>query len=250
MQRLFLPSETISGDRIVFPDSVRHQLLNVLRLEKDDKIIVHDNSGWEYEVVLTEVDKKGITGRISGKTLSRAEARVKVRLYQGLLKGDKFELVLQKATELGVSSFVPVLFKRCVVTVFPSSSRVRRWQTIIKEAAEQSGRSILPELAAAVEFPLACRRKPGPGLIFWEEEKQTSLHSVLENWKMNQPTQTGELSVYIGPEGGIEPSEIETARQEGIIPVSLGPRVLRAETAAIASVTAVLYHLGDLGEPG
>jgi len=238
---------------------VVHQIRNVLRLVPGDAIVVLDDSGWEYEVRLAAVEPTQVSGQVENKVLGRGEPRAKITLYQSLLKGDRFEWVLQKGTELGVVEFVPVVSDRCVVGSVDDVSKVKveRWQRIILEAAEQSRRSRLPRLQMPSLFPQACERarRSDLALLPWEEEQTRTLRSMLTDWNALPTTAQGRtvtsrkpfsISLFIGPEGGFTPREADQARRYGIAPVSLGPRILRAETAALAAVTMVLYQLEDM----
>jgi len=164
----------------------------------------------------------------------------------------KFEYVLQKCTELGVVEFVPLITERCVISdLNTAETKLGRWRWIIQEAAEQSRRGRLPSLRPSMLFPQACdqaRQRGGLALAPWEEEGQISLRQVLrtapEGHEKSWPPLT--ISLFIGPEGGFSAAEVELARRYGLLPVTLGPRVLRAETAGLVAAAAILYDQGDL----
>jgi 16S rRNA (uracil1498-N3)-methyltransferase len=166
-----------------------------------------------------------------------------------VLKAQKFEWVLQKGTELGVAEFVPVVCSRSIVGDLEDANRkLGRWQRVIREAAEQSRRGRLPVLQPALLFDQACqaaRQSGGLGLVPWEGERAAGLKSALAAAGAvgGQP---GSVNLFIGPEGGLSIEEIETARRYGLQAVSLGPRILRAETAGLVAAAAILYELGDL----
>lgn len=246
MHRFFVSREALDAERVALPADVAHQLRNVLRMSPGDRIIVLDNSGWEYEVELAELSPQTAWGTVLSRTLSHTEPRTKITLYQSFLKGQRFEFVLQKGTELGIVAFVPVISARCVVSSLDSASRkTARWERIIREAAEQSRRGRLPDLAPALFFRDACLRATRSGqlaLIPWEDETTTSLREALD--RMQRPFS---VSLFVGPEGGFDESEIAVARQAGVIPVHLGPRILRAETAGLVAASAILFAYGDLG---
>lgn len=217
-----------------------HRLRNVLRLRAGAHIIVLDDTGWEYEVELKTVESDGIEGAVINRNLSAGEPRTKVTLYQALLKGNNFELVLQKCTELGVSEFVPMLCERCVAGE-PDSKRLDRWKSIIIGAAEQSRRGNMPILRDITPFSRACSQTAGLSVIPWEGEAIQGIGDVLKTGN-----NTARVSIFVGPEGGFAPGEIELARNQGIQPVSLGPRTLRAETAGLVAATITLYEYGDI----
>ena len=219
-----------------------------LRLKTEDHILVLDNNGWEYEVELKRMSTERVGGKIIEKRLSRTEPRTRITLYQALLKGSKFEFVLQKCTELGVATFVPTICDRCVVgnLADATSGKIMRWKRIVQEAAEQSGRGRLPPLHPPLLFGQACEQASGLSLMPWEQEKSIGLQAALKG-QTSTENHPPSVNLFIGPEGGFSDSEVEFALAYGIKPVSLGNRILRAETAAIAAVTAVLYEYADLG---
>lgn len=248
MHRFFISPEAIEGNRIVLKGDAAHQVKDVLRLREGDQITVLDNSGQEFRVTLAEVGRDLVVGEVTGSSAARGEPQTRITLYQALLKGPKFELVLQKATELGVSSFVPVVTDRCVVTDSISEMKVSRWRKIVTEAAEQSRRGKLPEVFPVVSFAEACRSASNYALIPWEEEGSVSIGEILGKWSSRSTSgQPLSPSIFIGPEGGFAPAEVEMAKRYGILPVTLGPRILRAETAALAAIAVVLYHFGEMG---
>ncbi len=246
LHRFFINAEQIKGTDVLLKQPHTHQIRNVLRMHPGDRIVVLDNSGWEYLVELTSVDREEVRGQIVEKRLNTSEPSVKVTLYQALLKGENFELVLQKGTEIGVVSFVPLISERCIVSdVDYVVKRRERWERIIAEAAEQSGRGFLPRLEEPVLFARACRDlklRGGLALMPWEGERKRSLREALAGDK-----KPFSISIIVGPEGGFSEKEVEMARRYGIITVSLGPRILRAETAGIVAAALVLYELGDMG---
>ena len=243
MHRFFVPGDWIAPNKVLLKGEPAHQISHVLRLKSGDHIVLLDNSGWEYEVEIAKVSGELVEGRLVGKALCPGEPEIKITLYQALLKADKFELVLQKGLELGVSTFVPFLSERCVARK-PAGSKTARWQKIVQEAAEQSRRALLPVLQPVVSFEEACRLAVKPAILCWEEEKSVSLSAILKSEPFQYLTA---LSLFIGPEGGFPAVEVDYARARGIIPVSLGHRILRAETAGLAAISAILYQQGEFG---
>jgi len=268
MHRFFIAPEWLKGDRVTIGGSLVHQIRNVLRLGPGDRIVVLDNSGWEREVEITRVERQRVTGRVVDKRLATGEPRTKITLYQGVLRLRRFEFALQKGTELGIVEFVPLITDRCIISsVEDVDKKMERWQRIVVEAAEQSRRGRLPRLQPAMLLPQACeraKRMGGLSLMPWEGERSTSLRAVLGDWAPKElkrvrkqmgaqssstpPASSRPFSInlFIGPEGGFTPEEVELARRYGIIPVTLGPRILRAETAGLVAAAAILYELGDL----
>ncbi len=247
LHRFFVAPQTIRDNRVVMRGTVVHQIRDVLRMKPGDSFVLLDNSGWAYRTEIVTIDREALRGRVVDKWTPATEATARITLYQGLLKGQKFEWVLQKGTELGVSAFVPLVTAHCVISSLSSitEARLERWQKIIVEAAEQAGRAILPRLSPAMLFTHACERAAHSGtwsLIPYEGERSLGLRQALQ-----RVPRAKEINLFIGPEGGFAAEEIALARERDIVPVSLGPRVLRAETAGLATVTAILYELGDLG---
>lgn len=268
MHRFFIPPEWISGERVTIVGDLPHQLQRVLRLKPGDSIIILDDSGWEYQVRLINVAGDRAEGVLYSRKTSPGEPRVHIALYQGLLKGDKFEFVLQKGTELGIGEFIPVVCERSigfrsggVMARGPSAmtkggdgvgaEKIKRWQKIVREAAEQSGRGRLPPLRSALFFKEACEVEDGYSLLPWEGESILGLRAALRDWHIEGLQVRGEsvkINLFIGPEGGFSQGEVDYARSRGITPVSLGRRILRAETAAVVAASAILYEIGELGE--
>jgi 16S rRNA (uracil1498-N3)-methyltransferase len=252
MHRFFVPPSWIGDNEATVTGPQAHQMARVLRMRPGDDVIVLDNSGWEIHVRLAAVDQNAVKGKILRRRLSDAEPRSKISLYQGVLRSSRFELALQKGTELGIVEFIPVVADRCVIRDLEAvENKRRRWEWIIQEAAEQSRRGQKPALRAATFFPQACelsRHGGGLSLILWEEENARSLRNVLQNRPPGYGPSWPPLSInlFVGPEGGYTQDESTLARRYGLIPVTLGPRILRAETAGITAAAAILYELGDM----
>lgn len=239
MHRFFIPPEALKGPTVALGGTLAHQMASVLRLRPGDVVVFLDNSGWEYESRVTYIERGHVEALILERRLAGTETVLRLHLYQAVLKGEKLELVLQKGTELGLASFTPVLSRRSVAGP-PSAGRQERWRHIIQEAAEQSGRARLPPLHPATSLKEALSGSPGLRLFPWEEERSLGLRQAL-------PVAVAEISLFIGPEGGWEPEEVAQAREHGAVAVSLGPRILRAETAGLVAAAAILYHFGELG---
>lgn len=257
--RFFVAPEAVEGRRVQIEESALvHQLTNVLRLSAGDQIVLLDNSGWEYTVVLEQFDRGGVVGSIERKVLAETEPQLKLALYVAVLRGERFEWVLQKGTELGVSAFVPVVCQRSVVDDLADigGAKVERWERIIREAAEQSRRAKLPRLRPAMLFDSACEhaQRRSQTLLLWEGGGATSLRTLLRRQPGPDSSAEGErlpaapfsISLLSGPEGGFTESELATATVHRIALASLGPRTLRAETAPIAAAAAALFEHGDL----
>jgi 16S rRNA (uracil1498-N3)-methyltransferase len=273
MHRFFVPPEWIANQRAVLGGEAAHQVCRVLRMRPGERLVLLDDSGWEFETELRAVEPDRVEGQVLNKRLAQGEPRTQISLYQGVLKGDRFEFALQKATELGVVEFVPLITARTVVGRLADVQKKRqRWERIIREAAEQSGRGRLPRLQEPILFAGACARAQHSGglsVLPWEETPSDgglSLKQALreaapftvnlfvapeegltaEESDLAQRYGLRPVNLFIGPEGGFTQEEIDLARQHDIPAVTLGSRVLRAETAAIVAVAIVLHEMGDL----
>ncbi len=255
MYRFFVPPEMVQSDPVILAGKLAHRIGRVLRMRPGDRVLLLDNNGWAYETELTGFGREDVQGHVLHRFLASGEPRAKITLYQALLKGDGFETVLQKCTEVGVVEFVPLLCERCVVgsLMGVEEHRQQRWERIVRGAAEQSRRGRLPRLAPVTMWPLACQRaqRTDLGLLPWEEAEGLSLRAALEGQDGDEgtagrPSRPYSISLFIGPEGGLTEEEVQVARSHGIHPVTLGPRILRAETAGLVAASAILYALGDL----
>lgn len=174
--------------------------------------------------------------------LPSPEPSVRITLYQGLPKGDKMEYILQKCTEMGVHRFVPVTFSRCVVKweKKDTDKKLPRWQRIALEAAKQSGRALVPQVEAPISLKEMLSRIPGheKTLIPWEEERG---NGIRKKWQGEK-----DVAIIIGPEGGMDEKEVAQMAALGAVPVTLGPRILRTETAGLAAACALLTLSGDM----
>lgn len=245
MTRFFISSDQIKGDAVFLRGEDRHHLLNVLRQGPGAEITVLNGKGEEYLVGITEVTAEQVNGKILKKVERQTEPRLKITLVQSLPKADKFEWILQKNTELGVSRFQPVFTERSNIKLAPETRqrKLERWNKIIREAAEQSGRQRIPVLEPIRNWDeVISDFKDCLVLIPWENETIQSLKKVLE-YEQEIPKQ---VRVLIGPEGGFSLKEVEEAKERGAVPVTLGPRILRTETAGLVVASALLYHFGDL----
>ena len=252
MHRFFI--STIQNDEITFSAEQARQIRQVLRMGAGDRVVaLVDGAGWEYEAELVQVEKKGVTAVIRQKRPVTAEPVVQLTLYQSLLKRDNFEWVLQKGTEIGVSRFVPLLAAR---TVARPPKKPDRWQRIVTEAAEQSGRGCIPQIAPPVRLTavLANWQPRQTGLMPAAGAAGATIGSVLPPAEPveaepveAEPVEAElvEVAVFIGPEGGWTEAEVANGRAAGLIPVTLGKRTLRAETAAIVAAALVMQSLED-----
>ena len=224
-----------------------HHLTKVLRLGLGDKVIGFDNSGGQVIGIIERLDKESADCKIIQKDNPEVEAKTKVYLVMGLSKGEKMEWVIQKGTELGMAGFIPLRTKRSVLQLEgkKAQERVVRWQRIASEAVKQSRRVIEPRISDICGWDDLEGLLPEETqwLIPYEDEKTTSLCNIVTHLNQAYP-----FAILIGPEGGFSAEEVESARIKlKANSVSLGPRILRTETAALVALTLVLANNGDLG---
>jgi 16S rRNA (uracil1498-N3)-methyltransferase len=239
----FHVSSAAPGARISLPEHLAHHARDVLRLRSGALVNVFDGRGQEFEAVLDSVTRQGVEARLSGPVPTRPESPLTVDLALAPLKGDLMELVIQKTTELGVASIRPVITARTDAAARPAlkGSRQERWEKVASGAAEQCGRAVVPTLVPTATLDLlVAEAYGGEKLLCLETPGQTPLRSLA-------PPTSSSVLVLVGPAGGWDPREVTQLSHAGFRPVALGPRILRAETAAVAVVTALQVLWGDLG---
>ena len=245
MHRFFVPPAAIRGNKVEFPERTAHQIRNVFHMASGDRVVVLDDTGWEYHVGLQLVSHKAVIGEVALRQPSVNDPTTELTLFAAILKKDNFEWVLQKCTELGTASFVPMITERTVVTA-PSEHKVERWERITTEAAEQSGRGRLPAIEPVSQYDQVIGRLKDfdAALFFWEAAGQGDLKQIL-----NQSGPLRRIACLVGPEGGFTDGEAELAQQAGAKVVTLGPRILRAETAAVVGTSLVMHECGEMSLP-
>lgn len=246
MHRFFIKPENISNKEVFFkPEEIR-QIKNVLRLSAGDRIQVLDNTGNTYTVEISKSDNKTLKGNIVEKKYQKPDSKFNLSLGQALTKGSKIDFIIQKATELGVENITFIETERSVVKYknVQAKDKLKRWEKIAKEAAEQSHRITIPDISCCGNLEEFCQSNKNAQLklIFWEEEKEKKLRDYLEN-----DIGISHLSMLIGPEGGFSSKEIELTHDFGFIPVGLGPRILKTETAVMSILSIIQYVKGELG---
>lgn len=244
MHRFYVEGQSLdTGSEVALPAALRHQINRVLRFRHGDRAIFFDGSGFDFTVEFGDPSAGETVARVVGRQRSLAEPATRVTLYVAPLKGDHFSWTLQKGTEVGAVAFVPIVTARTIAAADGADGgKLERWRRIVREAAEQSGRGVVPRVVQPLSFAAACELAGprGPALIAWEHERQRALSDAIRP----RGSSTG-VGLFIGPEGGFTPDEIATARDFGIESITLGPRVLRAETAAIVATVATLIAAGD-----
>jgi 16S rRNA (uracil1498-N3)-methyltransferase len=249
MARLFVEPQRLADDVVVLADEDHRYLTRVLRLTPGDQVTLFDGTSVEAVGHITRVGPRALEVKIDERRQVASIDRPHVTLIQALAKGDKLELVVQKATELGVMRVIPVTTTRAITKLDAGAlrtlSRRARWQKIARDAARQSGRLDVPDVEGVTTLATALAASPKEALklILWEGARQTGIASVLPAAD-EKPRQ---IVIAVGPEGGFAPDEVELARQNGFVAVGLGPRILRTETAALVTLSILGFALGDLG---
>lgn len=239
-----------AGSVLSLPDAVARQMRSVLRIATGEQVALFDNSGDELIATVTASSRTSVEVQIVERRVGEKESAVRIILCQGLLKSARFEWVLEKGTELGVTTFAPVLCRRSMAGLEEAGpAKIQRWQRIIQEATEQCGRSRVPELLPIRPLMHALNDIP-PGalaLMPWEEEHARTLYSALQTARSTfAASETITVVLFIGPEGGLMAEEVTLAQRHNVQAVTLGSRILRAETAAITTVANVMYDLESL----
>ena len=244
MKRFFVEQLHDGENTVCITGKELHYLKNVLRLKKGDHIVVFDGRGREFLGSIENVSKGEACITIEKKIEVSRESPFEIILGQGIVKAEKMDLIIQKATELGVSRIIPFVTSRVVskLTGQQVTKKNQRWQNIALEAAKQCRRSIIPKVGELKTFGEVLKGwDKYTKIIPWEGEKENNLKAML------RPDKSSGCIALIGPEGGFSDSEVVEAQQAGFSPVTLGPRILRTETAAISIVAIIQYELGDMG---
>jgi 16S rRNA (uracil1498-N3)-methyltransferase len=240
MHRFFVSPSTIRGQQVRFAPDQAHQIRSVLRLRSGEEVEVLDGEGGRYRAALQHSGKSEVCGQIVQNLPAGEEPGGDLILCQAIARGERFDWVLQKGVELGVTHFQPIITRR-TVRRSPGDGQRQRWQRIIREAAEQSLRGRLPQLLPEISFQQALAQRRGLSLM--------PATSATRPIRQALAAATWPLTLFIGPEGGFDPAEIEAAAGAGVELVGLGPRVLRTETAAVVLLALVAAQLGEMDRP-
>jgi 16S rRNA (uracil1498-N3)-methyltransferase len=240
--RLFISQPLSHCDEFQLPDEQGHYLTRVLRLKPGDRVLLFDGSGAEYPALITVAQKKKVLLEIGAAVLRNTESPLKIRLIQGISRGERMDFVMQKATELGVDRISPVLTEFSVVKLSTARAarRLLHWQKIVQSACEQCGRNRLPVVDPPSTLHEFLRQSTAAECrLLLQPSATTSLREM--------PQPANGVDLLIGPEGGFSVAEYEMVAHAKFSAASLGPRVLRTETAALAAVTLLQANWGDLG---
>lgn len=248
MSRRFYVETPIDGERVALEGALAQRLSKVLRLRAGEEITLFDGSGDDFRARIERLDARGGEAQVLERLAGAPESRTRVHLYQSITKGERFEWLVEKATELGVASVTPLITARSVVKTERGTERADRWRRIAIEAAEQCGRSVVPDLRSPREFDESVSEASGVLLLPYESANASApnIRAALDA-RIDELFAAGEVSMFIGPEGGYEAAEVERAASSGATVVTMGPRVLRSETAGIVALTLVMQALGELG---
>lgn len=242
MYQFFVEDAQISEKDIIIEGSDVNHIKNVLRMKCGEKIRISSASGRNFYCELAELSGEIVRADIIEELEEDTELPNKIYLFQGLPKSDKMELIVQKAVELGVHEIIPVAMKNCVVKLDEkkSASKVNRWQEIAKSAAKQSKRSLIPTVAMPLSYKLAVERAKELDIVLVPYENERGMQATREVLAAIEPGKS--IGIFIGPEGGFDMTEIELAK-EGAHLISLGNRILRTETAGLATLAMLIYQL-------
>jgi 16S rRNA (uracil1498-N3)-methyltransferase len=235
MHRFFLTADSFDGESVHFPEKTAHQIRRVLRLRAGQLVTVLDNRGSEFEVALSAVDAHTVAGQIQVKRTASHEPRTWLHLYLGLTQREKFEWMLQLITS-----------RSLVQGREEAAKKIERWEHILREAAEQAGRGIIPELHLPITLPEAVCEAVGAyhlSLMAWEGEPELGVRQALDRGAVAGVLKP-HLACFIGPEGGFSSQEADLAREAGVLTITLGERILRMETAAVVATAVLMYELG------
>lgn len=255
MQRYFVAPESFREQSVTLEGEDVHHLLRVMRMKPGERIIVSDGIGREAVCVLRELDASRAVAQIEERLPMAGEPRWKVTVAQGLPKGDKMELVIQKGTEIGAAAFVPFQSERAVVQYDEKKEgkRLERWRRIAKEAAEQAHRSAIPQIRPVLGWRELIASFADFDAVFFCYEKEggspsaglrTAVREALAGKEAAEPLK---LLVVVGPEGGFAEREALEAEAAGAVPTGLGRRILRTETAGMAALACLMYESGEMG---
>jgi len=243
MHRFFIHPDLLQKDQVTFPTATARQMRNVLRLKPGDLVTVLDNRGNRYQVEINLLTSKQVKGQIVARSVAEEKNTIYLHLAFALTQREKVEWILQKCTELGASRLTPFIAERSLARAkVVDVSKVRRWEKIVQEAAEQSGRSRLPELGEVVAMDQLMKQvnlKRGIGLVAWEGEEKESLLTILKKFS-DEIQKTRRVTILIGPEGGFTEAEVALVQRVGLRTITLGARLLRMETAAVAACAIIM----------
>lgn len=243
MYHFFVGPSQVQDGKISIEGSDINHMKNVLRMKKGELLEVNDGCGNLYLCEIESYEEEAAWVKILERYEAETELPSKIYLFQGLPKGDKMELIIQKAVELGVYEIIPVATKRAVVKLDEKKAvkKVQRWNAIAEGGAKQSGRGIVPKVTDVMTFTEALKKAKELDIVLIPYEKAEGMEATWQAMQMAEPGKS--VGIFIGPEGGFEEDEVERAQESGAVPVSLGKRILRTETAGLMILSVLMYHL-------
>lgn len=241
MTRIFQPYTINQNSLITLDDNAFNHLIRVLRMKTGESITLFDGSNQITPTVIHEVNKKTVIVKTANSVLDNRESPLNIHLGQVISRGDKMEFTIQKSVELGVNTITPLLSERCGVKLDQErlEKKVQQWQKIVISACEQCGRNIIPSINPVMKLENWCANLT--------DSLKLNLHPKAEQGINQLPNDNKNISLLIGPEGGLSNEEISMTHQYQFTDILLGPRVLRTETAALTAITALQVRFGDLG---
>lgn len=245
MSRFYIKPENVKDGKIFVDSEEAHHILDVMRLKEKNEVTAFDGKGHEYRGIISKVAKKSLEINIIDTSTRKSAQRFAITLAQALPRKEKMDYIIEKATELGVGSIIPMNTKRTVVR--PDSKKIKskidRWERIAREAAKQCGRVSLVKIDENLDFEEVIKKAGSYDLAVMPSTEYTEKESnkkILENFKGKN------ILVIIGPEGGFDPSEVGLARKNNVSLVSLGENTLKCDTAALTTLAIINYALGDI----
>lgn len=246
VRRFLVPAGSLDADSVTLDGELYRHAVKVLRLKPGARIVLADGQGSERSGIIGEIGRTSLIVTLEEKGVAATgETGTRITLYQGLPKGEKLDFILQKGTELGAAAIVAFAARRTVVriAVDQREERLGRWRRIVREASRQSGRASVPDISLAADLDEVLRTARDPvKLLLWEEEREQRLKELLA--ELPPPAS---VAVLIGPEGGFSSEEATQALAAGFVPVTLGRRILRTETAGLAMLAILQFVWGDVG---
>ena len=243
MHHFFVTPDQVKGEHIYIDGSDVNHIKNVLRMKIGEELGISDGNNKKYLCAIETMTSDEVCVIIKEEQRVDTELPSKIYLFQGLPKSDKMDLIVQKAVELGVYEIIPVATKRAVVKLDDkkASKKVERWNSIAEGGAKQSGRNVIPKVTDVMNWKQAMEYAGGLDVVLIPYELAEGMEETREIIRGIQPGQT--IGIFIGPEGGFETSEVETAIEYGAKPITLGKRILRTETAGLTTLSILMYHL-------
>lgn len=243
MYQFFVEDAQVGEHTVTIEGSDVNHIKNVLRMKRGERVRISSTSGKNYFGEIAEFSGDTVLVAITQECAPDTELPGRIYLFQGLPKSDKMELIIQKAVELGACEIIPVAMKNCVVKLDEkkAAAKTARWQEIAKSAAKQSKRSVIPTVGRPVSYQEALEIAAELDVVLLPYENERGMAATKEAIEAIVPGQS--IGIFIGPEGGFSDREIAMARERDMKPISLGGRILRTETAGLATLSVLMYHL-------